>query len=199
MLEFLTGSGLASAAGLNAYLPLLIVGLLDRYTDIIKLPHSWEWLSNPWVLGLLAGLLLIEIVADKVPVIDNVNDVIQTAIRPTSGGIVFGASAGAETTAINTPSDFFDDYAWVGVLSGVLIALAVHIAKSVLRPVINVMTVGVGAPIVSTIEDGVSAILSFVALLIPLLILFFFGGFIVLVIALLRKRKPPAQQIVYKM
>ena len=38
LLEALTGIGLATSAGLNAYIPLLIIGLLDRYTNLITLP-----------------------------------------------------------------------------------------------------------------------------------------------------------------
>ena len=59
MLEFLTGSGLAAAAGMNAYIPLLLVGLLGRFTSIVELPSSWQWLENPWTLGVLAVLLVV--------------------------------------------------------------------------------------------------------------------------------------------
>ena len=44
--EVLTGLGLATSAGLNAYIPLLCIGLLARYTDLITLPQSWHWLEN---------------------------------------------------------------------------------------------------------------------------------------------------------
>ena len=38
MFEVLTGAGLAAAAGLNAYIPLLAIGLLSRFTDLVSLP-----------------------------------------------------------------------------------------------------------------------------------------------------------------
>jgi hypothetical protein len=44
--ELITGYGLATAAGLNAYIPLLAVGLLGRFTDLITLPHTWSWLED---------------------------------------------------------------------------------------------------------------------------------------------------------
>jgi Domain of unknown function (DUF4126) len=88
--ELLTGLGLATASGLNAYIPLLALGLLSRFTDLITLPHGWVWLENGWVMAIVAVLLLIEIVADKIPALDSVNDAIQTFVRPTSG--VFGFS-----------------------------------------------------------------------------------------------------------
>ena len=90
-MELMTGFGLASAAGLNAYIPLLSMGLLDRYTNLVNLPSGWSWLSNGWVIGIVAVLLIVEIVADKIPALDSINDTVQTFIRPTSGGIVFGS------------------------------------------------------------------------------------------------------------
>jgi len=39
----------AASAGLNAYIPLMVMGLLARYTDVVDLPHGWAWLSNGWV------------------------------------------------------------------------------------------------------------------------------------------------------
>ena len=78
MLELLTGTGLAVAAGLNAYVPLLIIGLAARFFDFVQLPPAWNWLSNEWVLLIIAVLLVIEIVADKIPVVDSINDWLQT-------------------------------------------------------------------------------------------------------------------------
>ena len=92
MFEALTGTGLAASAGLNAYIPMLVVGLLGRYSDLITLPPGWRWLTNGWVVLILLALLAVEVVADKVPALDSVNDVVQTVVRPTSGGLVFGAS-----------------------------------------------------------------------------------------------------------
>ncbi|CAN5419564.1 hypothetical protein BH10ACT9_BH10ACT9_45510 [soil metagenome] len=91
MEQLLTGVGLATAAGLNAYIPMLMLGLLARFTDVVALPGGWSWLENGWVLALVGVLLVIEIVADKVPALDSINDTVQTFVRPTAGGIVFGS------------------------------------------------------------------------------------------------------------
>ena len=96
-MELLTGFGLATAAGLNAYIPLLALGLLSRFTDLVTLPHGWAWLENGWVMTIVAVLLVVEIVADKIPALDSVNDAIQTFVRPTAGGIVFGSGTAAQT------------------------------------------------------------------------------------------------------
>ena len=46
VLAVLTGIGLSASAGLNAYIPLLAIGLLGRYSDLIELPSGWAWLTN---------------------------------------------------------------------------------------------------------------------------------------------------------
>ncbi|MDT5055015.1 MAG: hypothetical protein QOF66_3381 [Mycobacterium sp.] len=69
-MELRTGFGLATAAGLNAYIPLLALGLLSRFTDLVTLPHGWAWLENGWVMTIVAALLAVEIVADKIPALD---------------------------------------------------------------------------------------------------------------------------------
>ncbi|MEV4707184.1 DUF4126 domain-containing protein [Actinoplanes sp. NPDC049316] len=171
MLEALTGSGLAASAGLNAYIPLLTMGLLARFTDTIELPGGWQWLSNGWVLLILAVLLAVEVVADKVPVVDHVNDVVQTVVRPTAGGLAFGAGSNSQTVTVSDPGAFFGSHQWVPVAAGVVIALCVHGLKAASRPVVNATTAGVGAPVASTAEDFTSIVLSVLAILLPVLVL----------------------------
>ena len=171
MLELLTGTGLAVAAGLNAYIPMLIVGLSARFLDFITLPAGWSWLENEWVLGILGVLLVIEIVADKIPVVDTVNDWIQTIVRPAAGGIVFGSGTAAQTATVTDSASFFSSNAWVPILIGVLLALTVHVGKTVVRPGANLATAGFAAPVLSTVEDIFSAAMSVIALLLPVLVI----------------------------
>jgi len=171
VLEALTGTGLAASAGLNAYIPLLLMGLLARFTHAVDLPSGWSWLSNGWVLVILSVLLAIEVVADKVPLIDHANDVLQTVVRPTAGGLAFGAGSSAQTVTVSDPGSFFSSHQWVPVAAGVLIALCVHGTKAAARPVVNTATAGFGAPVVSTLEDLGSLAMSLLALLVPALVL----------------------------
>lgn len=171
MLEALTGSGLAAAAGLNAYIPLVAVGVLSRYTDWINLPSQWQWLENGWVLLVLAVLLVVEIVADKIPVVDHINDVLGTVVRPAAGGLAFGATAGAPTLTVPDPSLATDQPTWVPLVVGALIALVVHGLKVTVRPVANVASAGTAAPVLSTGEDFTSVVMSLVAILLPILVI----------------------------
>ncbi|MEU8213309.1 DUF4126 domain-containing protein [Micromonospora sp. NPDC049044] len=188
MFEVLTGTGLAASAGLNAYIPLLVLGLLGRYTDLIDLPSGWTWLGNGWVIVILTVLLAVETVADKVPVVDHINDVVQTVVRPTAGGLAFGAGSSSETVTVSDPGSFFSSHEWVPVATGVLLALGVHLLKSAARPVINATTAGFGAPVASTAEDATSVVVSLVAIVLPVLVLAFLLGLVAFFYWFLRRR-----------
>lgn len=170
-MELLTGFGLATAAGLNAYIPLLALGLLSRFTDLVTLPHTWAWLENGWVMAIVVVLLAVEVIADKVPALDSVNDAIQTFVRPTAGGIVFGSGTAAQTAAVTDPGAFAQSGQWVPVAIGVVTALVVSLTKTAVRPAANVATAGVAAPVLSTVEDVTSISLVFLAILLPMLVL----------------------------
>lgn len=166
-MDIVSALGLSSASGLNAYIPMLILGLLDRWTTVINLPPGWQWLSNGWMLLVVAALLLIEVVADKIPALDSFNDIIQTVIRPASGGIVFSSGLSNESTLVTGSESGF---AWTPFILGVVTALVVHLIKSLSRPVANVTTAGVAAPVISAGEDGMSLLLSLVAVFVPVLV-----------------------------
>ena len=168
MIAALTGTGLSAAAGLNAYIPFLIVALIAKYTDLVVLPASYGWMESWWAIGIGAVLLLTEVVLDKVPAIDSINDAVQTFIRPSMGGLLGAATAGA---AELDGSVWMAQHQWVGVVLGVVVAGIVHAGKTTARPVVNVATVGVGAPVLSTVEDGAAIGLSLLALFLPVLVI----------------------------
>lgn len=152
--------GLSASAGLNAYIPLLVVSLLAKFTDLIHLAEPWDALTSWWTIGILAVLSIVEFVADKVPAVDHVNDAIQTFVRPTAGAILFAASA-RTITDINPV---------LSLILGLLVAGSVHAAKSVaVRPLITASTAGVGDPIVSTLEDILAMVVSVLSIVLPIL------------------------------
>ena len=120
---------------------------------------------------MLAVLLALEVVADKIPGVDSVNDIVQTVVRPVAGGIAFGAGSSSQTAVVTDPEAFVQSGQWVPIVIGIVLALVVHGAKATVRPVVNVATLGAGAPVVSTVEDATSVGLSFAAILAPLLVL----------------------------
>ena len=158
-MELLTALGLSIPAGLNAYIPLLAVALAQHYA-VLELKEPFGVLGEWWMIAIIAVLLVIETVADKIPAVDHVNDVIQTFIRPAAGGIVAVAVAGSAT----------DVSPWLLVLAGVLLAGGVHAAKATTRPAVNVTTAGAGAPVVSAVEDVGAVAMSVVAITAPVLV-----------------------------
>lgn len=192
MLEVLTGTGLAVAAGLNAYIPLLILGVAGRLFDVIQLPTAWVWLENPWILAVLSLLLIIELIADKIPVVDSLNDWLQTVVRPAAGGIAFGTGTASHTAVVSDPASFFSSSAWVPVAIGVVLAFGTHAAKMLARPALNAATAGAAAPILSTAEDVSSVMLSVMALLVPVVgFVALLGLITILVVRLTRQRRAP--------
>jgi hypothetical protein len=155
-LALATAFGLSTAAGLNAYIPLFIVALLSRVSSLITLSEPYDALSSWWVIGLLALLMTMEILVDKIPAADTANDVVHTFIRPAAGALLFAAS----TKVIGL-------HPILAALCGVILAGGVHAAKTGARPVVTATTAGVGNPVVSTIEDIVAFVTSLLAVIAP--------------------------------
>ncbi|MFA7497070.1 MAG: DUF4126 domain-containing protein [Leucobacter sp.] len=171
MVEIITGLVLASAAGLNAYIPMLGLGLLSRFTDLVQLPDNWAWLENGWALGVLGVLLALEVLVDKFPALDSVNDILQTAVRPAAGGIVFSAGSSSGTVAVADPADFIASGSVWPFVFGVVVALVPHLLKAIARPIINTLTAGAGAAVMSTLEDLGAVALTVLAVIVPLVAL----------------------------
>lgn len=186
MESLLTGLGLSTAAGLNAYIPMLVLGLLARFTDVISLPAGWSWLENGWVLGITAVLLVVEIIADKIPVLDSLNDIVQNVVRPAAGGIVFGSGTAAQTPVADPGAS---GGGWPAIVAGVLIALGVSLTKTAVRPAANVASAGFAAPVLSTVEDVTSVGLAVTAILLPLLVLLLLVLVLWAAFALWRRRR----------
>src|SRR5919202_1392834 len=159
--QVLAGFGLSAASGLNAYIPLLLVGLAARFTPLLKLSPPFDILSNEWVLVTLGVLLAIETLVDKVPGLDHLNDLIQTLIRPTAGAILFAANAHA-ITDLNPAIAF---------ILGLIVAFGVHTTKAAARPFVTAGRLGTGNWVVSILEDIISFSMSLVAVLAPVLLL----------------------------
>jgi len=131
------------------------------------------------VIGALIVLLAIEIVVDKIPAADTVNDVIQTFIRPAAGAILFAAS----TNAVNL-------HPAVAVILGLVLAFGVHAAKATARPVVTATTGGLGNAFVSVGEDIVATGVSLLAIIVPVVVGFLLAVVIVILAwrVLVRKR-----------
>jgi hypothetical protein len=175
----LTAFGLSASAGLNAYIPLLIVGVVAHYTDWIKLNPPYDLLANPWVLIVVGILLIIEMLADKFPAVNHINDAIQTVIRPAAGAIVFAASAHVITGI----------HPVIAIICGLFVAGSVHTVKAAaIRPAVTATTGGAGNVPVSIAEDIIATLLSILSIVLPILVAVFLVLFAILIIWWLRRR-----------
>ena len=169
ILGIFSAFGLSASAGLNAYIPLFTIAVIAHYTDWFKLSPPYDTLGNPWIIILLGVLIIIEFLADKLPAINHMNDLLQTFIRPVAGAIVFAASAKVLTV----------NYPVLSLACGLLIAGGVHAVKALaLRPAVTATTAGIGNVPVSLAEDGVAVLTSLLAVVLQVILA---GLFILLV------------------
>ncbi|HLW01765.1 MAG TPA: DUF4126 domain-containing protein [Ktedonobacterales bacterium] len=170
---------LSSSSGLRAYLPLFAMGI-GVVSGVVPLEHGYGILTNPLVLTALGVLSVLEVVADKVPGLDHISDVVHTAVRPIMGAVIFGttdnlvsANAGA-VGAIAAP------------IIGAVLAGGVHGVKALSRPVVTTTTVGIGNPIVSVIEDIATVALTVLGIIFPIVALILLIIVVVLFVLLIR-------------
>ncbi len=154
--SLLSAFGLSTAAGLNAYLPLLTVGLLARYTNLIHLNDPYSLLSHPVVLLVVAVLALLDFVGDKIPAIDHALHTAGLLIAPIAGAIVsMSASSGVGSVS-----------PLLAAICGIVVAGATHSARTTVRPLATVTTAGFANPVISLLEDATSLSLSVLAIVI---------------------------------
>lgn len=167
----LSAFGLSASAGLNAYVPLLVVSVVARYTDWITLAPPWDAMTSGWVIVALIVLGLVEFFADKVPAVNHINDAIQTIVRPAAGAILFAANAQVVSEV----------HPVLAIVAGLLLAGGVHAAKSAaVRPAVTATTGGTGNVPVSVAEDILATVLSILAVVVPI----FIGALVVILTAL---------------
>jgi len=161
ILNIFSAFGLSASAELNAYVPLLVVALLAKYTQLIKLNETWEPMTSWWVIGVLIFLSVIEFFDDKVPAVNHVNDAVQTFIRPAAGAVVFAATS---TQGVEVNPMF-------SLIAGLLVAGGVHAVKALaIRPAVTATTGGAANIGVSMLEDATSTAVSFLSILLPVII-----------------------------
>jgi hypothetical protein len=180
--NIISAFGLSASAGLNAYIPLLVISLLAKFTDLIKLRSPWDAMTSWWVIGTLIFLSLIEIVADKVPAVNHVNDIVQSFIRPTAGAIVFAVSA-SNISHVNIV---------LALIAGLIVSGSVHAVKSLaIRPAVTAATGGAANVPVSIAEDVTSASVSVLSVIVPIIAacLLVIIASIVVILLVRRRRK----------
>lgn len=154
--------GLSASAGMNAYIPLLVVSLTGKFfPETLTLAEPWDVLTSWVVIAVLVALSFVEFFADKIPAVNHINDAIQTFVRPTAGAVLFAATTGAAS----------DINPILAATAGLLTAGGVHATKSLLvRPAVTAGSAGTATAPISLIEDIIAAIVSILSMIIPVII-----------------------------
>ena len=137
--------GSSWVSGINLYAAVATLGLLGRFADL-KLPGDLDVVTNWWVIGVAAGMYVIEFVADKVPYVDSVWDVVHTFIRVPAGAALAAASFG----------DYHRGVQLTALLLGGGLALSSHGTKASSRMAINTSPEPVSNIAASLFEDAIA-------------------------------------------
>lgn len=173
------GFALAAAVGLRIFVPLLVVSAA-AYTGHLELSGGLAWLGSPAALIVLAVATLLEIVAYKVPWLDNLLDAAGAPVAVLAGTLMMASALeGADPLLRWT----------MAAVAGGGTAGAVHGSLAVLRKLSSLTTGGLANPLISTAEGVGSLALSVVALLVPIAALVAAALTVALVVALVRRRR----------
>ena len=183
-LSIVLGVGLAAATGFRVFLPMLIASGA-AYTGHLPLDESFAWLGTPTALTMLGAAALTEIVAYYIPGVDNLLDTVATP-----GAFVAGTILSAAVMTDLPPM-----LKWTAaIIAGGGIAGVTQGVTAMLRAKSTVFTGGLGNLVISTVELGGAALVSFLALAAPLVALAAVILFLWLAIRLLRQLVRGAQR-----
>jgi len=171
---------LAASAGLRAWLPLLLAGVLAR-TGVLDLGESFSFLSSNKALILFGIATVIELVGDKVPAVDHALDAIGTPLRPAAGALLAASVLGTVTDPLTALA--------LGTAVGAPSALVPHAAKTAIRTVSTTLTGGLANPILSFLEDVITVVTLVLAVLFPVLVVALMAITIYFVRRLMRRRQ----------
>jgi hypothetical protein len=160
------GIGLAACAGLRAFLPLLVLGSAGRM-GWVPLSTTFEWLASTPALVVFAVAVVVEFLADKIPVVDHALDLLGGILKPMAGTV---AAASVLTDLGPLESTV------AGLLVGGGSAGLVHLTKAKIRLFSSFTTGGLGNPILSVGEDVASFLGAVIAVVLPVLALVLIGA-----------------------
>jgi uncharacterized protein DUF4126 len=169
------GIGLAACAGIRAWLPLFLAGLLAR-AGVLELGASFRFIASNQALILFGVATVVEMLGDKIPAVDHTLDALSTVLRPAAGSLL----AASVLWRVPDPLTALA----LGVAVGAPSALVPHAAKSALRAASTALTGGIANPVLSLIEDLAALVMFVLTVLVPVAV-----ALTILVVAVLVARR----------
>jgi hypothetical protein len=174
LLSLLIGLGLSAACGFRVFVPLLVMSLASRAgVGHLDLAPGFAWIGSMPALIAFASATLLEIAGYYIPWVDNLLDAVATPTAIVAGVLVTASAVG----------DMSPFLRWsLAILAGGGTAAVFQGITATARQVSSFTTGGLGNPVVATVEAGSSAVLSVLAITIPVLAvvliatLLFFGA-----------------------
>jgi hypothetical protein len=152
---------LAACAGIRAWLPLLLAGVMAR-AELLKLGDSFAFIGSNKALVLFGAATLLEVLGDKIPAVDHTLDALGTVLRPAAGSLL----AASVMWQVSDPLTALA----LGAAVGAPVAMAPHAAKAALRAASTTFTAGLANPVLSFLEDVLTVMLFVLAVLVPVLV-----------------------------
>ncbi|MEH6665114.1 MAG: DUF4126 domain-containing protein [Brevundimonas sp.] len=158
----LLGLGLAASTGLRTFLPLLMLALAARFGWFgVELNEQMRWLHGDAAVAALGVAASVELIADKIPFVDNALSGVGLVVRPLAATLAAGSLfVGVDPLLA----------AVAGIIVGAPTALAFNAAQGGLRLATTATTGGLGNPVVSLFEDVLAFFTALLALLAPVLV-----------------------------
>jgi hypothetical protein len=176
--------GFSFAAGVNLYATIAILGLASRF-EWVRLPSQFHVFDNNWVIGIAIACYVIEFVADKVPWVDTVWDVVHTVVRPIGGAFIAVTTLGDASPGAQAAAAFL----------GGGVAAASHLTKASTRVAANTSPEPFSNWGLSLLEDvfvvglgALSLALPVVALLVAVALLALIALFSMTIVRAFRRR-----------
>lgn len=168
LLAVLLGLSLAASAGLNAFLPLLMLSVAGHFHLAgINLGGNFYWLGSDLAIVILAVATVLEIIGDKIPAVDHVLHSVGLVVRPAAGWLAAASVLGGADPTVA---------AVVGLIIGAPTALGFHAAKASTRAVSSATTLGIANPFLSALEDFLSFAVAMIGFIAPVLAPVVLGG-----------------------
>lgn len=154
------GVAIAAACGLRAFLPLLALALGVHF-DLVHVHPSAAWIGSMPAILTLVWATVLELAADKVPALDHALDVVALGLRPAAAALAAWATFAGVHPALAVAAAL--------VLGAG--AMGVQVAKAKIRLGSSMLTLGTANPMLSFVEDGITMVISTLAILVPLVAL----------------------------
>jgi hypothetical protein len=159
--QYALAYALTTTAGVRALLPLAAFAVVI-HLGFLHPPPGFSWLGGATVMWPLIGIALLELLADKIPIVDHAMHVVGIAVKPAAAAVLVGGSVHAQSPQI-----------LIGLMTlGALNALGIHAAVASVRGASTLTTAGIANPAISTVEDGGSILATLLAFFAPFIAAF---------------------------